>query len=102
MSDLYESLGLRKPNRLRWDAPTPGTRWDDLGVVEVRPGGSDEKVWATVRVEVCQMPAMFWRFTIDPSIVDVDAVTLSTGSGDLADYWPSVLLFATGMMTVKP
>lgn len=101
-ADLHAKLGLRpvSPFRDIWEEPPHG--WHDLGTVTVRPNGPEDKAWADVRVEVTYAPATFWRFTIEPLIEDVHHAILTTGSGCLADYWPAVMLFATGMLGVEP
>lgn len=89
---LWEVLGLRYCG-----ADDDG--WQDLGVTSA-PTSAD-RPGAEVRVELCQMPARFWRFTISPLIEDVKPVVLSTGSGALSDFWPTVELFAGGMLVVE-
>lgn len=53
-----------------------------------------------VRVRVSCMPAQFWVFDVlpDPEHSDARPIRLSTGSGSLSDYWPTVVLFLKGMM----
>lgn len=92
-AELWAELGL--PRR------AAANEWVDLGTVEHRPGGPDEKVWAEIRIEACAMPARFWRFTIEGAIEDVHPITLETGSGTLSDFWPTVLLFAGGLLVAR-
>jgi hypothetical protein len=56
--------------------------------------------YAMVRIEIMAMPAQFFRFTIEPKSGDGQACVLSTGSGKVSDYWPSVLLVAQGMLVI--
>lgn len=87
---LADRLMLRETGRRSADG------WRILGMALF--AYDDTEPWADVLVEVMPMPARFWRFTITPLKKDVQAVTLSTGSGSLLDYWPTVVLFAGGMM----
>ncbi len=96
--DIYDRLGLRRPSPFRGMVQPSAGEWRDIGTTEVR---FDGELWATVRVEISEMPAVFFRFTITPAIEDVQAVTLETGSGKLDAYWPSVLLFAGGMIHAR-
>lgn len=52
------------------------------------------KVWVTC------MPAMFWRFEI--LTIEGKHFRLTTGSGALQNYWPSVMLVAEGMIELEP
>lgn len=90
-AELLCSLGLRSDVELKHG------EWTDLGEhVHTFRDSSRYKV----RVAVCTYPAKFWRFTVTPS--DGEPVELSTGSGHLKDYWPTVELFAKGMFSAAP
>lgn len=90
---LADGLGIRYEGVRSLDG------WRVLGTA-LFAYSDDTEPWAEVLVEVNPMPARFWRFTVTPLKEDVHAVTLSTGSGSLLDYWPTVCLFAGGMMNV--
>lgn len=83
---LFGTLGLRTFSRA-------GTDWLDVGTVELET--------ASVKIEVYCAPAQFWRFTITPKAEDVQAGVLTSGSGSLGEYWPSVVQWATGMLGFK-
>jgi hypothetical protein len=53
----------------------------------------------TVRVFVTCMPAQCWEFEVYNKETDC-TYRLSTGSGTLNNYWPSVELIASGMLVV--
>lgn len=80
---LFERLGLEPFSH-------PSRGWHDCGTYE-----TDR---ASVKVEVSCMPAQFWRFTITSKIEDVQDGVLSTGSGTLAQYWPSVEHWINGCL----
>lgn len=85
--ELFEKLGL-KPGA------APHGEWQMVGVVAIhdRP----------ITIEVMKMPAAFWRFTLAAWPADNQPVrTMTTGSGTLVDFWPTVLLLHTGMFKVK-
>ena len=55
--------------------------------------GSYVKVWVTAA------PAQFWHFEV--YCVEGDRIhKVSTGSGSLSDYWPTVRLLAEGLLVV--
>jgi hypothetical protein len=54
---------------------------------------------ATVEVYVTCLPAQFWEFHVNST--EDESTVLTTGSGCLDDFWPTVLLFASGMMGAK-
>jgi hypothetical protein len=87
-SNFFESVGLPRHD----NAKLPHAQDYLLGTVEIE-GGS-------VNVWVCAMPAQFWKFEITPFDSD-KLIVLSTGSGNLATYWPTVRLFAGGMIGIK-
>ncbi len=67
----------------------------DIGTVEL--GGS-----RNVKVEVCCMPAQFWRFTITrPSRNGPDTFVMTTGSGSLSDFWPIAKMVANDMLSIE-
>lgn len=104
---LLHKLGLRMlPEILLYGQET------ELGTVTVYWGkdgtrGKDEgRTAGTVKICVTACPTKFWQFYItrdkshdmqkeDPSW------TVRTGSGSLAEYWPSVCLMIQGMFYVK-
>lgn len=76
-----------------------GYDWTDLGTVSLF-------ATTTINVEVAAQPAQFWRFTVTRPADTVDpepdeVLVVSTGSGPLSDYWPSVVLIATNMLAVE-
>ncbi len=59
----------------------------------IEPHRSRVKIW------VCCMPAQFWKFEI--YCIDSDrTTTLSTGSGNMKNFWPFVRQVTAGMMVV--
>ena len=54
---------------------------------------------ASVTIHVTCMPAQFWHFEIVRQ--NGERCEISTGSGALSDFWPSVLLIADGMLVVQ-
>jgi hypothetical protein len=56
-------------------------------------GGSYVKIWVTAA------PAQFWHFKVYCA-ENSKVHKVSTGSGSLSDYWPSVRLMAEGLLTV--
>jgi hypothetical protein len=92
--ELFRQLGLREfAIGQGWSDSDPRLNdWRDLGTVEFE--------WAEVRVEVCCLPAQFFRFTITAKTEDVQGTVLTTGSGALSDFWPTIDLWASGMIGV--
>jgi hypothetical protein len=72
-----------------------------LGTYEHHYDGKPEVAYR-VTVSVYPMPAQFWTFDIEPETTDGKPCRVSTGSGSLIDYWPTIELLASGMITVKP
>lgn len=93
--ELFDRLGLRKfaIGHGFDDRDESLNDWRDLGTVEFE--------WASVRVEVTCLPAQFFRFTVTAKSEDVQTVTLTTGSGSLSDFWPTIDLWASGMLGVE-
>ena len=86
--DLFSELKLQ-PFR---DAPH--SERIEVGTVDM-PAGK-------VKVEVTCFPAKFWRFQIFPSDEsDGQRIIISTGSGLLRAYWPSVVMFLEGMLVIE-
>lgn len=85
---LFKDLGLKPFGFLDLRS-----EWHECGVVKLDS--------AHIKVEVCCMPAQFWRFTIEGNIQDVRSGVLSTGSGTLTEYWPSVLHWANGCLVFE-
>lgn len=56
-------------------------------------GVGSVKIWVTC------MPAQFWRFEIITS--NNECYEVATGSGTLSDYWPSIELILTNMLSVE-
>lgn len=84
---LFDRLGLR------YFRQQGMSDWLEVGTVELET--------ASVKVEVYCAPAQFWRFTVTPKAEDVQAGVLTTGSGTLSEYWPSVVQWATGLLSFK-
>lgn len=93
--DLAKRLGLDTSLQF------PHAEWVELGTYEHRWAG-DKDVAYRVRVSVNAMPAQFWRFNIVPITTDGQFLEVSTGSGGLSDYWPTIKNMAEGMITVTP
>lgn len=72
-----------------------------LGTYEHHYDGKAEVAYRVV-IGVTPLPAMFWQFDVEPVTTDGKAVRVTTGSGALSDYWPSVKLLAEGMLNVRP
>lgn len=108
---LMESLGLTTSGFERG--------WTDLGTVTVQEAEPDGEYGprpaSTVRVEVCAMPAQFWRFTVtrpkdgaetlpDGTVVGVyeplEVREVTTGSGAFSTYWPVAKRLAEHMLDV--
>lgn len=62
-----------------------------------------------IRIYATLLPAAFYRFeitrqysdSVDDHIVrGIETIEITTGSGSFANYWPSVLLVADGMLDV--
>lgn len=53
----------------------------------------------SVDITVFGCPAQSWKFKIRS--VEGKEFNISTGSGRLVDYWPSIELFASGMLSVQ-
>lgn len=87
---LFAKLGLKTFAWGHNDPLTGDSNWHDVGTVELDS--------ASVRIEVCCLPAQFYRFTIEPKIEDVQHAVLTTGSGGLSDFWPAIELWAEGML----
>ncbi len=52
-----------------------------------------------VKIWVCPMPALFWKFEI--SSTETNKTTMvSTGSGALENFWQAIRLIAEGMLVV--
>ena len=82
--ELFESLGLKPFKRLK--------NWNKTLLGEV------DNVDYTVKVWVETAPAQFWSFEIFNKDAQKITYKLSTGSGTLSQYWPIVIMFATGML----
>ncbi len=61
-----------------------------------------------IKVEVCCMPAQFWRFTItrrsekdDRETNSTETFVMTTGSGSLSTYWPIAEMIADNMIGVE-
>lgn len=63
--------------------------------------GTIEGEGCLIDVYVDPMPAQFWRFEVQTSVEEPKTFEISTGSGCLADFLPSVLLVAQSMLSVK-
>lgn len=53
-----------------------------------------------IAISVTCFPAQFWRFVLhrkDPEAV----IVLTTGSGNMTRYWPTVMMFLEDMMNAK-
>lgn len=70
-----------------------------LGTVSNQPGWQADTL---VHIDVCFMPAVFWRFTVHSNTVDVHNGILSTGSGSLLDFWPTVNQGCAGSIHFTP
>ena len=83
---LFKKLGLK---------PFKASTRQRIFVGEVNPNKDCSiKIW-------CEgLPSQFWEF----EVVDIEGFhhKISTGSGTLTDYWPSVLLVADACFVVKP
>lgn len=108
---LMESLGLRT---VVFDRG-----WTDLGTVTVEKaeprGEFGPRPASTVRVEVLALPAQFWRFTVTRprdacETVDgevrgiyepLEVLTVTTGSGSFAEYWPVATMIANHVLDVE-
>jgi len=82
---LFESLGLKFP-------VVHHSQEVEIGTVTLYES-------AKVTIWVDQIGAVFWRF----KIVDIDKRThhISTGSGSLSRFWPTIKLIANGAMTIN-
>ena len=96
--ELLGSLGLRQHGFDR--------DWTALGTVTL-PNGAKTPA-ATVEVEVCALPAQFWRFTItrprwdeDSDSYHTERSVMTTGSGGFSDFWPHAKLIAENMVRVE-
>jgi hypothetical protein len=84
---LFKSLGLKPFKNI------PTDRAHFVGEVNFE-NGSSVKIW------VCPMPALFWKFEI--FVAESNKImTVSTGSGALRDFWNVVKLIADGMLDVE-
>lgn len=88
-SYLLHRLGMR------WDL---GRTWEWVGIgrAEMRFPGSDGH--AVVEIEYFAVPATHWRIHITDAEGGQHLVT--TASGSLSEYWPTVELIARGYITV--
>ena len=73
----------------------------DIGTVDLGRG-------TRIKVEVCCLPAQFWRFTItrrsekdDRETNPTETFVMTTGSGSLSTYWPIAEMVSTNMLTVE-
>ena len=57
---------------------------------------SDRKV----EIYVTPAPAQFWKFKIEKCL-EGESCEITTGSGALSDYWPSVIVVCNSCFTVK-
>jgi len=82
----------------------------ELGLPVIRDAPHSERIEVgtvhfpigKIKIEVTCLPAQFWRFQLFPSDdQDGQRIILSTGSGPLSDYWPSVMKFLEGMIVVE-
>jgi hypothetical protein len=81
MDAKCEELGLKQP-------PESGAEY--LGRVEF-----DDGSWADVTVNTA--PGKFWDFAV--WTVDGNRLThVQTGTGDLAEFWPTIEMIAEGML----
>lgn len=54
----------------------------------------------SVQISVSCYPAQFWKLEVERDEPEAH-IMLTTGSGSLTEYWPTVLLFLSDMMNVK-
>lgn len=115
---LLATLGLRTSGS--------GPAWVDLGTVEVAPASASNPYdcltgpcpASTVKVEVCAMPSMFWRFTITRSrdeVVDDESAPrgwravyepcqvyeMRTGTGSFGEFWPTAEMLAQHWFSIS-
>lgn len=98
--ELLGSLGLRQYGF--------GRDWTALGTVTLeKPNAGAGRPAATVEVEVCALPAQFWRFTITRPVWDegsesygTEQHVMTTGSGGFSDFWHVAKLAATNMIVL--
>jgi hypothetical protein len=84
---LFNSLGL-KPF-----IDIPSNKEYFVGEVKLK-NDSVVKIW------VCPMPALFWKFEV--SVEGRKRITkVSTGSGALSDFWNAIKLIAENMLVVE-
>lgn len=84
---LYEKLGFKK-------FETDNSEEIFLGEYKL-----EDYDRAKVKCWVTCMPPKFYRFEIFTE--EYETYTVSTGSGNLIDYWNSIDLIATGMLVLK-
>jgi hypothetical protein len=84
---LFKSLGLKPFTSI------PINVLHQIGEVKFS-NSSIVKIW------VCPMPALFWKFEIFVA-ESRKITTVSTGSGALKDFWSAVKLIAEDMLNVE-
>lgn len=76
---------------LPFDWRNDGWNYREIGTINLHDG--------TVKISCMAIPSMFWKFEI--ITCEDHKYTLSTGSGNLVDFWPSVVLVVKGMLGVE-
>ena len=90
---LFKKLGLERFENV------PHGKQHEVGVVDDHGSEYDYHVAISVRC----IPAQFWHFSIVLHKDDVEhqRIELSTGSGALSDYWPTIELLLDNMLVIK-
>ena len=98
-SALARELGLRSDWGHNGSVPAFGkvtNGYEDAGTVQLPTG--------RVKVEICALPAQFYRFTCthfsEGEGYPESTTTIETGSGSLGENWPIAEKIATGMVEV--
>lgn len=97
-------IKLLKELGLNVDVELNHGEWIELGTYEHRYQDETKPEEPAYRVVVFvnAMPAKFWRFEIEPLTTDGRKCVMTTGSGEIQDYWPTVKGLAEGMIVVEP
>ena len=91
-STYYEDKELLQ--RIGGLKPFVGKTWETLYVGEVK----NEENNTSVKIWVQGAPAQFWKFEVK---VDDKINKISTGSGSLTMYWPTIQLMLNNMVTIN-
>lgn len=96
---ILENIDFFKTNRqflksigIDYPGQPPHFERTYLGKIEVEEGGF-------IELSVMATPAEFWYAEI--VTIEGKSYSLGTGSGDLETFWPSFILVAEGMLSIR-